>query len=93
MNKQEFINELARRTKLSKKDAQSALDTALHLIMGSVAKKQKITFTGFGTFESARRSSTTRINPQTRERFTVPAKVVPKFRAGKGFKEAVSRGR
>lgn len=93
MNKQEFINELARRTKLSKKDAQSALDTTLQLIMSNIAKKQKVTFTGFGTFESARRSSTTRINPQTRERFTVPAKVVPKFRAGKEFKEAVARAR
>lgn len=91
MNKKEFVDALARKTGLSKKDAREALDATLDLIVSACKKKDKVTFTGFGTFEARRQKSTQRINPRTGQRFTVPAKHVPKFRAGKNFKEAVSR--
>jgi DNA-binding protein HU-beta len=90
MNKKEFIEQLSKKTGLSKKDARDALDTSLDLIVSSCKKKDKVTFTGFGTFESRKQKSTQRINPRTGERFKVPAKHVPKFRAGKAFKDAVS---
>jgi len=90
MNKKDFSEQLATKTGLSKKDARSALDTTLDLIVATCKKKQKVTFTGFGTFEARKQKSTQRINPRTGERFKVPSKFVPKFRAGKAFKEAVS---
>ena len=89
MNKLEFIEALAKKTKLSKKDARNAIDEALNLIVKTVKKKDKITLTGFGTFEARRQKATQRINPQTGKKMSVPAKNVPKFRPGKGFKETV----
>jgi len=89
MNKKDFIMQLSKKSGLSKTDARNALDSILDLIVGSCKKKQKVTFTGFGTFEARKQKSTQRINPRTGKRFTVPAKYVPKFRAGKSFKEQV----
>ena len=91
MNKKEFIDQLAKKTGLSKKSAREALDTTLDLIVSTCKKKKKVTFTGFGTFETRRQKSTKRINPRTGQRLTVPAKRVPKFRAGKSFKESMPK--
>ena len=90
MNKQEFIGQLARRTNLSKKDARVALDTALDLIVQQVKTRGKVSLTGFGSFEAREQKATQRVNPQTGKKMNVPAKRVPKFRPGKGFKEAVN---
>lgn len=91
MNKKEFVEQLSKKTGLSQKDARSALDSTLDLIVGCCKKKQKVTFTGFGTFEARKQKKTQRINPRTGKSFTVPAKNVPKFRAGKAFKDAVAK--
>jgi len=91
MNKKEFIEQLAKKAGMSKKDASAALDTTLDLIVATTKKKQKVTFTGFGTFEARKLKSTQRINPRTGERFKVPSKFVPKFRAGKAFKESMPK--
>jgi len=90
MNKKEFVEKLSKQTGLSQKDARSALDTTLDLIVTTCKKKDKVTFTGFGTFESRKLKGTQRINPRTGERFKVPSKSVPKFRAGKAFKDMIS---
>jgi DNA-binding protein HU-beta len=93
MNKAEFVDQLAKKAKISKKDARAALDAALSLIVDTCAKKDKVTFTGFGTFEARQQKATTRINPQTGRKMSVPAKLVPKFRPGKAFKEALAKRR
>jgi len=90
MNKQEFIEQLAKKANLSKKDARATLDTALDLIVQQVRSQGKVALTGFGTFEVREQKATQRINPQTGTKMNVPAKRVPKFRPGKGFKEAVN---
>ncbi len=91
MTKQEFIEALAKKAKLSKKDARAVVDEALELIVSTVKKSQKVALTGFGTFEARKQKATQRINPQTGRKMMVPAKSVPKFRAGKQFKEALSK--
>lgn len=93
MTKQEFIDQLAKKAKLSKKDAKAVVDGAVELIIDGVKKQKKVTLTGFGTFEARRQKATQRINPQTGRRMNVPAKTVPKFRPGKQFKEALSKRR
>lgn len=90
MNKQEFIDQLARRADLPKKDARITLDTALDLIVQQVKTRGKVSLTGFGTFEVREQRATQRVNPQTGKKMNVSAKRVPKFRPGKGFKEAVN---
>lgn len=90
MNKQEFINELAQMLNLSKKDAQITVDAALDLIVQQVKTQGKVSLTGFGIFEAREQKATQRVNPQTGKKMNVAAKRMPKFRAGKGFKEAVN---
>lgn len=91
MTKQEFIDKLAKKADLSKKDARNVVDSALDLIIEQVKKKNKVTLTGFGTFEARKQKATQRINPQTGRKMNVPAKNVPKFRPGKQFKESLSK--
>lgn len=90
MTKQEFIDKLAKKADLSKKDARNVVDSALDLIVEQVKKNNKVTLTGFGTFEARKQKATQRINPQTGRKMNVPAKNVPKFRPGKQFKESLS---
>lgn len=93
MTKQEFIEKLARKAKLSKKDARAVVDAMIDIVIDRVKKKEKVTLTGFGTFEARQQKATQRINPQTGRKMTVPAKLVPKFRPGKQFKEALAKRR
>ena len=60
-------------------------------IKESVAAGEKVTLTGFGTFETVERSARTGINPATGEKILIPASRAVKFKAGKAFKEAVNR--
>ena len=91
MNKQQIIEKLAADLKFPKSTARLAVDTALDLIVESVQGGEKVTLTGFGTFEKQQRKAARRFNPQTRQQMTVPPKVVPKFRPGKLFKEALGK--
>ena len=93
MTKQEFIEQLAKKVKWSKKDARDVVDTTLKLIVDGVKSGEKVTLTGFGSFQPYRRQAGKRMNPQTGQLIQVPAKTVPKFRAGKQFKEALSKKR
>ena len=52
---------------------------------------EKVTLTGFGSFQPYRRQAGKRINPRTGQLIQVPAKTVPKFRAGKQFKDALGK--
>jgi len=84
---------LAKKTGLAKKDARKALDATLDLIVSTCAKRQKVTFVGFGTFAPRQRKATTKMNPQTRKKISVPAKTVPGFRPGRKFREAIAKAK
>ncbi|CCQ56054.1 MAG: HU family DNA-binding protein [Crocosphaera sp.] len=92
MNKSEFIANLASEVGGTKKDAQNYLDGILELIQGVVAEGKTITFTGFGTFKVSEQAARKGINPQTGEPLDIAAKKLPRFSAGKTFKEAVNGG-
>lgn len=89
MNKGEFVDELAERTGMTKKDSKKALDSTLEVITKALEDGEEVMFTGFGKFEPRARKATERINPQTGEEIDVPAKVVPKFKVGKTLKDTV----
>lgn len=91
MNKSEFVDRLAAKTGLTKKDSRKALDAVTDLIMEALTKNEEVLLTGFGKFEPRARKESNRINPQTRQRIRVPRKVVPAFKAGKSLKQAVER--
>lgn len=89
MNKTDLVNALADKTGMTKKDSGEALDTILDTIVDSLKRGEKVTVTGFGTFEVRHRDQRPGRNPQTGEEITIAARNVAAFRAGKNLKEAV----
>lgn len=91
MTKAELISAIAAKGEYSKKDAEKALAAVTASITEALAKGEKISLVGFGTFEVRQRAAKTSINPRTKEKIKVPAKKVPAFKAGKAFKDAVNK--
>ncbi len=91
MNKQEFVDRLAEKAGLTKKDARKVIDGAIELINHAIATNNPVNITGFGKFEARARSASQRINPQTGKKIRVPAKVVPAFKPGKNLREIVGK--
>ena len=92
MNKAEFVSAVAEKVGLSKKDAGSVVSAALELIGDTLAKKEKLTFTGFGTFEVRERAAREGRNPRDPGKtIHIPAKKVPAFRPGKELKTKIEK--
>ena len=89
MNKAELVEEVADQTALTKKRSKEAVDAVISTITDSLAREEKVTLVGFGTFQVMERKARKGVNPQTRQAITIPAKKVPKFVAGKGLRENV----
>lgn len=68
----------------------SPVDAVLHVIVRTVTNGDRVSVTGFGTFEKVDRSARLARNPQTGERVKVKKTAVPRFRPGQGFKDLVS---
>ena len=90
MNKAELVEEVAGEVGLTKKETNNVVDAITSAITDSLARNERVTLVGFGTFQVMERKARKGVNPQTRETIQIPAKKVPKFRVGKGLKEAVS---
>ena len=88
MNKAELINEVAK-VVCVKKEAAAAVDAVFAAIQKALKKGDKVAIAGFGTFGVAKRAARKARNPQTGAIIKVKAKKVPKFTAGKAFKDAV----
>ena len=90
MNKQDLVKRIAADAEVTQRQASVMVDSMIRIIMDSVAAGDRIMLSGFGTFESKRRSSRTVRNVLTQEKMEVPEKVIPVFKPGVEFKEAVS---
>ncbi|HTW11187.1 MAG TPA: HU family DNA-binding protein [Solirubrobacteraceae bacterium] len=90
MTKTEFIDEVAERAGLSKKDASAAVDAVLETIEGALKRGSDVTFSGFGKFSVSARSAREGRNPATGEKIQIAASKVPKFSAGAALKKAVN---
>ncbi len=88
MTKGDLVEALAKKTKCSKACANDCLNIILDEITKSLAKGKSVVLTGFGTFSVVRRKARTGRNPQTGATIKIPARTVPKFKAGKKLKEA-----
>jgi nucleoid DNA-binding protein len=89
INKDSLVDLIAVKTDLSKKDVEMVLDTMIDSITEQLRQGNKVTFTGFGAFRVSKRAAREGINPQTKEKITIPAMTLPKFTAGKALKEAI----
>ncbi|KQT82844.1 HU family DNA-binding protein [Aurantimonas sp. Leaf443] len=91
MNKNELIAAVADKSKLSKQDANSAVDAVFEALQESMAKGEEIRLVGFGTFSVSHRAASKGRNPSTGAEVDIPARNVPKFAAGKVLKDAVNK--
>lgn len=90
MNKGEFVEALADRLDVSRAQADRALSTVLDIIAERMAAGEKVSFTGFGSFEVSERAARTGRNPQTGASINIAASRVPKFTPGATLKGAVN---
>ncbi|MEG3613602.1 HU family DNA-binding protein [Isoptericola haloaureus] len=90
MNKSELAAAVAERTESTPTEARRQVDAVLDSIVESVSAGERVSLLGFGTFTGAERPARTARNPRTGDTIDVPAAVVPRFRAGSGFKARVS---
>ncbi|MBR4627804.1 MAG: HU family DNA-binding protein [Ruminococcus sp.] len=91
MTKTELINSIAEKAGCTKKDAAAALDATVAVINESLEKGEKVSITGFGTFEIRERGEKTCINPRTKKKMVCPPSKAPAFKAGRTLKEAVNK--
>ena len=89
MNKAEFIDAVAEKTGLSKKDTKIALEATLETISEALAKGDSVSFIGFGTFLVSPRAARTARVPGTGAEVKVPETKVAKFKVGKALKDSV----
>ncbi|MAI49853.1 MAG: DNA-binding protein HU [Rhodospirillaceae bacterium] len=90
MNKNDLVAAVADGSGLSKADAAKAVDAVFNSITGSLQGGGEVRLVGFGTFSVANRKASTGRNPRTGEAIQIPASKQPKFKAGKGLKDAVN---
>ncbi len=89
MQKTDFIKAVAEHAEISQKDTKKVIDTALDVIADALKAGEKVTLTGFGTFEVRYRQSREGVNPQNREKITIPATKTPGFSASSTLKNIV----
>lgn len=90
VNKNDLIATVAENTGLQKKDAARAVDGVLDAITHALKGGDEVRLVGFGTFTVSERAATQGRDPRTGEAIEISASKQPKFRAGKGLKEALN---
>jgi DNA-binding protein HU-beta len=88
--KSDLVEHLAGKYDLSKRQVEDLVEGMLEYITGLLKKGDELTLTGFGTFLAKMRKGRMGINPKNpSEKIQIPACTVPRFKAGKGLKDAV----
>jgi DNA-binding protein HU-beta len=90
VTKQEFVDRVAERSGLTKRDAGKAVDAFLDAVTDTLRGGGEVNFTGFGKFSTQRRAARMGVNPRNPgQKVQIPASTVPKFSAGSSLKKAV----
>jgi DNA-binding protein HU-beta len=90
MSKGDLIQNVAKKASLSKAKAAVAVNEVFDSISSSLKKGKNVSLVGFGTFSVTKRKARNGRNPRTGETIKIKASKTPKFKAGKGLKEAVA---
>lgn len=90
MTKQQLVEMMAEKAGLTKADASRALDAFTESITEALAKGEKVSLVGFGTFATSKREAREGRNPKTGEAVTIAARTAATFKAGSKLKEAVN---
>jgi len=89
MTKSELIDKVAKEAKIPRAAAERAINSFTTTITEVLKTGNKITLPGFGTFQVSNRSARKGRNPRTGQEIDIPAAKIPKFKCGKGLKDAV----
>ncbi len=90
MNKAELITHIADEVGVTKKQAEDMVEAYVKIVTETLQKGGEVTIAGFGAFMSKQRKGRTGVNPQNpSEKIQIPSVTVPKFKAGKGLKDAL----
>lgn len=89
MNKTELIEKIAVGAEIKKEDAKKALEVTIEAIKNALIEDDKVQLIGFGTFSVNERPAREGINPATKEKITIAAKKVAKFKAGAELADAI----
>jgi DNA-binding protein HU-beta len=93
VTKQDFVDKVAQKSGLNKRDAATAVDAFLDSITDALRSGETVSFTGFGKFTTQHRAARMGVNPRKPgEKVHIPAATVPKFSAGSSLKSAVRGG-
>lgn len=90
MNKNDLVASVAEQTGLSRSDASKAVDAVFDSIGQALKGGDEVRLVGFGTFAVSERAASEGRNPRTGEKIKIAASKQPKFKAGKGLKDAVN---
>lgn len=89
MNKVELIAAVAKKTGLSKAEASAGVNAVVDLISDALTRNEKVTMTGFGSFDVGLRQARRGVNPHTQKHIEIPQLRLPRFRAGKALRSLV----
>ncbi len=92
MTKSEFVDHVAERASLSRKDAGAAVDAFLETVQDALQRGSEVSFSGFGKFSVSERGAREGVHPRTGEKMQIEASKAPKFTAGTGLKKALKEG-
>ena len=90
MTKQEFVDRVAQKANIGRREAGEAVDAVIETITDALKNREEVAFTGFGKFSTQHRAARQGVNPRNPgEKVNIPAATVPKFSAGSALKQAV----
>ena len=93
MTKQEFVDAVAQKSGLNRREAGQAVDAVLETITEALRRRDSVAFTGFGKFTTSERKERMGVNPRNpSQKVHIPAATVPKFTAGSSLKQTVRGG-
>ncbi len=92
MNKAELAQAIANKVGLSKKEAEKMVASFVDIVTSTLQGGGEVNIAGFGAFSARTRAGRVGVNPQNpSEKIQIPSVVVPKFKAGKGLKDALKK--
>lgn len=91
MNKAQLVDAIAAEAKISKANAQKALEGFINATTKSLKKGDRVALVGFGSFSISKRAARTGRNPQTGKAIQIKAKRVAKFKAGAELSKTVNK--
>ena len=87
MNKAALVTKIAEKTDISKKNVEAVLNAFTDSVLEALKEGEKVQLMGFGSFEVKERAARVGRKPSTGEAIEIPAKKIPTFKPGKGFKD------